>query len=159
MTRMCSVCGIEKQLEENFWKRATKNGFFNRCIDCMTKIKKAVRQTPEHKAHERAYRARNRAKVLETKRRYCERNRDKVLEKNRKYREQHGSTRGTTRTAHSIVANAIKSGKLVRPERCQGCLELKPVQAHHDDYDKPLDVQWLCQRCHSRLHARLMEVA
>lgn len=144
MTRVCSVCGIDKQLEENFWRRATKNGYFNRCIDCMTMIKKAVRKTPQHKAQEREYRANNR---------------DKTLEKNRRYRERHGSTPGIRRPAHNIVAAALKSGKLVRPEECQRCLEPRPVEAHHDDYNKPLDVLWLCHRCHMRLHAGLLEVA
>jgi ribosomal protein L34E len=26
------------------------------------------------------------------------------------------------------------------------------VQAHHPNYDYPLQVVWLCSRCHSRLH-------
>jgi hypothetical protein len=25
--------------------------------------------------------------------------------------------------------------------------------AHHSDYSKPLDIEWLCNSCHERLHA------
>lgn len=55
------------------------------------------------------------------------------------------------------VRNAINAGKLVRPDRCQECsAPNKPasngrstIEAHHHKgYDYPLDVQWLCCKCH-----------
>lgn len=52
-----------------------------------------------------------------------------------------------------IVWAAIACGKLVRLP-CEEC-QVEPAQAHHDDYDKPLDVRWLCGSCHSLLHRRL----
>jgi hypothetical protein len=53
---------------------------------------------------------------------------------------------------HSRVSQAIKTGRLVR-KPCQHCGEQKSV-AHHDDYDKPFDVTWLCQPCHKEAHKR-----
>jgi hypothetical protein len=29
------------------------------------------------------------------------------------------------------------------------------LQAHHHDYDKPLEVSWYCQRCHNAVHKEL----
>ncbi len=49
------------------------------------------------------------------------------------------------------VNRAIASGRLIK-EPC-ACGSTK-VQAHHDDYAKPLDVSWLCIACHSAEHAR-----
>lgn len=46
---------------------------------------------------------------------------------------------------------AIADGRLVR-QPCERCSKLK-VQAHHDDYSKPLEVRWLCPVCHNHLHA------
>lgn len=43
---------------------------------------------------------------------------------------------------------AIKSKKVVRPDRCPECKAVGPVQAHHTDYSKPLDVVWVCFKCH-----------
>lgn len=56
------------------------------------------------------------------------------------------------------VSKAIKRGDLVRPEVCEQCG--KPgngakINAHHDDYEKPLDVRWLCVQCHKRHHVSL----
>lgn len=53
--------------------------------------------------------------------------------------------------AHGLVYRALKAGKLKKPTKCEGCgAEGKRLQGHHDDYDKPLDVRWLCPKCHSR---------
>lgn len=51
---------------------------------------------------------------------------------------------------HAAVAAALKSGRLVRGS-CEICRTGVGVDAHHDDYSKPLDVRWLCRR-HHRLH-------
>jgi len=48
--------------------------------------------------------------------------------------------------AQSKVAYAIKTSKLVRGP-CEVCGSTN-VHAHHDDYDKPLEVRWLCSLHH-----------
>ncbi len=53
--------------------------------------------------------------------------------------------------AHKAVEKAKISGLLV-PMPCEECGNIK-VDAHHDDYTKPLDVRWLC-RSHHLLHHR-----
>lgn len=57
--------------------------------------------------------------------------------------------------AHRAVADAIEMGTLVRPTECSRCHETPPhkLHGHHEDYDKPLDVIWLCGECHARVHA------
>jgi len=47
---------------------------------------------------------------------------------------------------------AIASGALLR-RPCEVCGAEK-VDAHHDDYSKPLDVRWLCRPHHLELHAK-----
>lgn len=36
---------------------------------------------------------------------------------------------------------------------CERCGRRRRVQAHHDDYDKPLEVRWLCPPHHREWHA------
>lgn len=56
-------------------------------------------------------------------------------------------------TATAAVGKAIKNGTLKRMP-CQVCGNPK-VEAHHDDYDKPLEVMWLCQKHHRARHVEL----
>lgn len=56
------------------------------------------------------------------------------------------------------VLNAIKSGKLKR-EPCEHCGTNEDVQGHHPDYNKPLEVIWLCPCCHGQEHIRIREEA
>ena len=51
-----------------------------------------------------------------------------------------------------LVFRAVRSGRLVR-EPCEKCGSTQMVEAHHDDYDKALDVRWLCHVCHMAFHA------
>jgi len=61
------------------------------------------------------------------------------------------------------LEKAVLHGKIKRPKRCQKCGKIPPrmkdgrtaIQAHHPDYSKPLQVEWLCQRCHHARHRSL----
>lgn len=62
--------------------------------------------------------------------------------------------------AQKTLNEAVRSGRIVRPEACEECGQTPPrnrlgrssIQGHHDDYSKPLEVRWLCQPCHNRHH-------
>ena len=66
---------------------------------------------------------------------------------------------------YRLVRTALKNGSLIRPSACQLC-GINPgvavdgrskIHAHHHDYSKPLDVEWLCAKCH-REHTPLPAV-
>ena len=62
--------------------------------------------------------------------------------------------------AQRLVNDAITKGLLHRPTVCPSCHQAPGlnrrgtplIQAHHHDYSKPLDVQWLCVNCHAAVH-------
>jgi hypothetical protein len=69
-----------------------------------------------------------------------------------------GSCRDCYRTmarAHEAVAEAIKSGEMVAPDRCENCDRSLRLNAHHWDYSRPLDVEWLCRACHTARHQEI----
>lgn len=53
--------------------------------------------------------------------------------------------------ARTMVSNRIRRGQLER-QPCEVCAATEGVQAHHDDYSKPLDVRWLCRKHHGEVH-------
>lgn len=63
-------------------------------------------------------------------------------------------------SAKSAVQYALKMGRMSRPEACEECGCTPPptsggrngLEGHHDDYNKPLEVRWLCRKCHVRWH-------
>lgn len=58
---------------------------------------------------------------------------------------------GKKKRAQHMVEKAIKKGILI-PSPCETCGSEQNIHAHHDDYDKPLVVRWMCQRCHHEWH-------
>lgn len=57
--------------------------------------------------------------------------------------------------ARNKLHRAVKSGAIVRPNACEDCgLVSGSLHGHHEDYAEPLDVAWLCRKCHERRHGR-----
>ena len=67
--------------------------------------------------------------------------------------------------AHRATRAAIARSELERPIICQKCGEtplprrdgVSLIQAHHQDYSKALDVDWLCVFCHAAEHRTLKD--
>ena len=138
-SKNCFKCKTIKPLSEFYKHSAMGDGHLNKCKAC-TKNDSTI----------------HRNKNLEKIRAY-----DKERSKNPKRRKAAQEISKAWRnadvrrkTAHSLVMYAIKKGKLVR-EPCIRCGEKKSL-AHHEDYDKPLDVMWLCQPCHKQRHKELL---
>lgn len=55
--------------------------------------------------------------------------------------------------AHTAVTAALRAGVLVKPLRCEDCGDQRRLSGHHADYEKPLDVVWICGWCHFKRHA------
>ncbi len=96
---------------------------------------------------------------------YNRKNADKCRKRSRKYRESNRELlrkRAINRrndpsqkhkwNAREAAQKAKNKGILVSPSKCEGCKEKKPLSMHHDDYSKPLDVRWLCKKCHGIVH-------
>jgi hypothetical protein len=78
-----------------------------------------------------------------------------------RYGEENHFWRGTQANdrAQNILEKAIRKHIVTRPQKCEKCGMSgifndgrSLIQAHHCDYNKPLDVMWLCQKCHHEWH-------
>jgi hypothetical protein len=52
--------------------------------------------------------------------------------------------------ARSYAGVYKRRGKLIQ-QPCAACGDPKS-EMHHHDYAKPLEIEWLCRKCHMRLH-------
>ena len=79
--------------------------------------------------------------------------RQKNLELARSYTRDWERKNPEKRRAHFLVLTAVRNGTLERPTSCSCCGTAESViQGHHEDYSKPLDVIWLCRKCHKQKH-------
>lgn len=60
-------------------------------------------------------------------------------------------------SARYAVHVALRSGKITKPNTCSECDSSYRLHAHHTDYNKALDVTWLCPRCHARNHREIIQ--
>ena len=147
--KICRGCGVEKNLDTDFYVHSRMaDGHLNICKDCVRQRVGIYRE-----ANIEAIRAYDRERGR------TEEHRERVREFSKKYREDGRHAEVTRRyrernpekyKAQTIANNALRDGKLER-KPCERC-GAKKVHMHHPDYSKPLEVIWLCTRCHEKEH-------
>ena len=145
--KICNTCGVKK--EDSEYYANTK-----KCKECTKEKTKA-----------------NRLANIEYYRNY-DRNRPNKEERAKKVQDYHKTEKGkevrrkatqnyrkdkVRKQAHYDLNNAIKYGRIVKPNNCSNCgVDCNP-HGHHDDYSKALDVRWLCTKCHNKFHSHVRE--
>lgn len=124
--RSCKKCGISKPIAEF---RLNASGGKDRklirgrqCRECLGKIY-------------REYRKANREKLCKNQRKY--------------YKEYYKANQDKVK-ARTIIRVAYRNGSVPRPDKCSKCGKKCTPEASHNDYSKPLEVEWLCHKCHGR---------
>lgn len=84
--------------------------------------------------------------------RFAYRKTDAGKEAHRRGNEAYFERDPTRRNASYIVNRAIRDGKMTKPTECSACQGTTRIQGHHDDYNYPLVVRWLCESCHKDWH-------
>lgn len=154
-TKACRKCGIEKDLSEFHKDSNTKDGLAYACKHCRCKYQREYQS--QHREHYRRLFAKHRLDHPEQYKWYRE-----EYTKTTQYRIMHSQKAQEYKKshreaikAHNKVTKAIISGKLVRPGFCSQCNSTGKIEAHHPDYSKPLEVVFLCVKCHMEEHKRL----
>ena len=107
------------------------------------------RNARKREARRRRDAATGRIADLESFRKWCAANPERYKVLMQEYRRRNRKKEA----ARSVFRRAVMSGRVVRAEKCQECGG-SPVEGHHEDYDKPLDVAWLCKVCHGKRHRK-----
>lgn len=136
--KTCFKCNVQKPLTEFYKHPAMADGHVNKCKQC-------------NKNDISKHRLENIDRIRE-----YDRKRGKNAERMKVAGEISAAWRKADKRrtkCHNAVSRAIKNGELVR-KPCIKCNDVKSL-AHHEDYDKPLDVVWLCQSCHKKRHIEI----
>lgn len=146
MNKVCKGCSIEKALSEFYSHIGMKDGHLNKCKTCVKNRVKDHREKNNEKI--KAYdRLRGRTeKRKEVYKAYAKKHRQKITAHALAWRKRNKNKAN----AHSRVRRAILRGDLQKLP-CEICGH-DQVQAHHDDYSKPLNVRWLCTKHHGEHH-------
>ena len=151
MKKTCFKCLEEKDLSDFYKHKRMADGHLNKCKEC-TKTDSSARREEKidtvreydrgrgnlpHRVKARAeYQKTDQGKIAtgEAKKRWADRNPEK-------------------RAAHTILGNAIRDGRIEKGP-CEVCGTRIKVHGHHEDYAKPLEVNWLCEKHHPEHHKK-----
>lgn len=143
--RTCKQC-LEPREDDFFYKGNAK------CKACIRfavneRYNRLMTSDPEW-----AVREMNRQREKEKRRRELGKVRKETLEESRIRLIRYRGKSSVRTKAHHATSLAIREGKL-KKKPCEVCGSLD-VQAHHDDYSKPLEVRWLCVPHHNEHHVQ-----
>jgi hypothetical protein len=155
----CTKCGKEKPETDFYRERRAKRGYRSECKARTLACSAAWRTThPDRKAKsDRRYRQQNPERVARAIKAWVERN----PERRAAHTRHHDEKNPPKARARSAVRTAVRRGKLVKPSDCERCgtpTERHDLHGHHDDYSKPLEVEWLCAPCHAAVHTEAKQV-
>ena len=139
--KTCKNCGLPKSPSDFYVNKTMADGLESDCKECRKQKNRSYYYASLEQRHRyekiRGTRPDRRAQLLEK----TKRQRSRV---DYKHKVQ----------ARSATQAAIKRGELVR-KPCEICGD-PLVEAHHRDYSKPLNVQWLCLIHHREAHGQIV---
>lgn len=151
----CFKCGIDKPVTEFYRHSAMTDGLLGKCKTCAradVQANYALRREQYQQYEKERSRLPHR---IEAGKRYQRTPEGKAAHARalRGYQDRCPEKKRATVT----VNNAVRDGRLFK-QPCEICGEQK-VEAHHDDYSKPLEVRWLCIKHHKEHHRKLRKAA
>lgn len=147
--KTCRDCHVEKPATDFYPHPRMADGRLNKCKTCVKARISRHRRNNIEKI--RAYdQIRNRLPHrLEIRRKYAKTEAGKRVRAtaNSAWRQREPEKTA----AHTILNHAIRDGK-VKKGPCSVCGLKKKIHGHHEDYSKPLDVIWVCDKHHKQIH-------
>lgn len=141
MEKRCRMCGETKPITEFYSHPKMADGHLHDCKECFkgkmrTQYHRKMKDPNWVEQERKRHRAKNKAARTAGKP-WANSPRDPVK-----------------RAANVILNNALRDGRIIPAESCEVCghdFSFYRREAHHDDYAKPLEVRWVCSKCHPLL--------
>ena len=156
--KVCTRCKEEKHFDEFYTNRKVRDGKDYRCKSCVAEYRKNNLERCRKIGLKSYYK--NQSKNKKRAREYYYKNKDRINELSKTPHGREMSKKGVNsysskhpdrHKTHVEFALAKRSG-LLEKKPCEICGTDKKIHGHHEDYNKPLDVNWLCRSCHDLWH-------
>ncbi len=161
--KICSKCKEEKVLSEFNKAKKNKDGHRPECRTCQAiqakkyssqphikAIKKKYGSQPHRRAIAKEYSSQPHRKAItkEYKRKLYQTEAGKLSRA--KWAKKYWKKFPNARTSRSYYFT--HKHKIAILDKCQECGDGTLIEAHHCDYNKPMDVIYLCNSCHKAWH-------
>lgn len=133
--KVCRECNNPFPLEMFYVHSKMADGHLNKCKECV-------------KTRVKIHRRKNVDRIREYDRDRA--NEPARLAAKTSYIRQYRKDNPEKWKAHCALNNAVRDGKITK-QPCEVCGDPK-VEGHHEDYSKPLEVNWLCCIHHNEIH-------
>lgn len=154
--KKCTHCNKTLPLEDFHRHKGLEDGRRNICKVCANE-------------HSRKYYKEHREKHLESCRSWREKNQTRYNNYQKMYKANSLAQAAQRRYAmsHPIRVKAQKKlnyavfkGEVEKCHKCQICGTVPDrIEAHHHDYNSPLEVIWVCNACHGWIHRKHSQLA
>lgn len=152
--KICSTCNKKRDISMFYTSKRIASGYVSSCKICKKKschqqyLNRIEYYRKKHKEYSETKEAKERAKIREKSYKNSLVWRKRRLSATRKWEKDNP----IKFRALSILRNEVRSKRMIKPKKCSNCCKKKLINAHHDDYSKPLEVRWLCNQCHWDWH-------
>ncbi len=166
--KKCSAC--KKMLIISFFRkeqRRCKTYVRPDCKECVCSrnTKNRNKNRDKYNAYTREWANINRDRIRIKQRKWYKENRESEKVRRKKYRQEHPEFKiyennYKKNEPEKIKARAklkynVRAGNIQKPDICEICRKFFSKQnlgGHHNDYNKALEVIWVCAMCHKTLH-------
>lgn len=149
--KKCVKCGQEKKITAYGKNKASKDGLHYACKECVNAASRAY-----FESHREQVLQKNKEKGAEVRARFAEKHGAEYLNAYQRDYYKHNPSRQRRAYAYGQLAQALAKGTVIKSHKCEMCSVEEgngmKIEAHHKDYLKPLEVMWLCKKCHGKVH-------
>jgi len=149
--KVCKRCKKELKIEKFY---IMKSGYASHlCKECSKCVAGEWRKNNRERmlAKNCEYREKNKEKINAYSRNHCKSYQQKNKDRIRVRRKRNYWKFIKKETSQNAFYARIRSGKITQ-KPCEVCGTTKNIEGHHFDYNKPLDVIWLCLKHHRLIH-------
>lgn len=148
--KRCFKCGVEKFRTEFYAHSKMGDGLLGKCKSC-TRNDTANRVSRKQKEVDWVLKEAERCRIKQRpKNKTNKETAEYRNERSEKYKQKYPDKT----KARYLVSNALRDGRLIK-QPCEICGQIEDVEGHHEDYSKPLDVNWLCVIHHAERHVKI----